>query len=481
MFSHPQEAQLPLDIATASACLMRAGCRVAVIDQWARETGRNRLHRELLETEPHVLVVLLDSLNLNATLERIRDVPWPEGQVPHLVAMGQYAEVFPERLLKPNGLFDSCVVGEPEHTLVDLSDCLKDGDDRSAVQGLVWTEQGSNRVVRNHERSLIEDLDSLPFPAYEVFDLDAYSKQSSFVRVPGRIRWGWVLSSRGCPFDCVFCSPTLRKSCGRKYRVHSPTYVSDQVEELINVHGCNAIAFEDDVFSLSRQRTLAICDEFMRRGLRIPWTAETHLGTLDEDVIRRMKRAECHGICAGVEAGDDDVRDQIKGGSLDRQVLLRNVRLLHENDINLTLYFMIGSPGETRQQMLRTMDLALELDPMTIQLAYFTPYPGSRAWEEHVKGNDEDSNGTEISHYNRFDRNLSAVPRNEVMRLYRRFYRRFYLRPGYLRRYSGRRLSFTFRQDWRRESLLLARSLAFLLMPVRSVRLPWISSRGETK
>ncbi|NOZ01071.1 MAG: radical SAM protein [Deltaproteobacteria bacterium] len=467
LMAHPQEAQLPLSVAGSAAYLLDAGFEVSVVDQWVASRSRRRLLIDVADTRPDLLVVLLDSQNHGVVLEMLDDIRFRDGGRPSLIAMGQYADVFPERLAWPAGPFDACIVGEPEITLVELARRLTEGGEPRGIPGVVWADRVHGVTVRNVERPLIEDLDAMPLPAFGIFDLDSYSKQSSFVPVSHRLRWGWMLSSRGCPFNCRFCSPTLRKSTGMKYRAHSPGYVADAVEEMINVHGCNALAFEDDVFSLSRGRTIGICREFLDRGIDIPWTAETPLGTLDEETIRWMARAGCRGICAGVESGDDEIRDRLKGGSLKRDVLLRNVELLHQNHINLTLYFMIGSPGETREQMERTLDLAVKLKPMIIQLACFTPYPGSVAWDEYLAGRDIEP---EMSHYNRYAVNLSAIGRKEVIGFYRHFYRRFYFRPEYIVGYLRHRLKYTLRQNWRREGAFLLRSLIYLAMPASSIR-----------
>lgn len=471
LLSHPQEPQLPLAIATSAACLKDAGYEVEILDLWIQKTSRPRLFEILARIRTDLVIMHIDSMNRKVVLDIADRLRSDRGHDIPLAAMGQYAEAFPSELLIPNGYFDACIFGEPEHTLVELADCISNGRSLDGVAGLAYSDEVSGAMIRNRERKLIEDLDSLPFPAYEIFDLDAYNKQSSFVPIKGPVRWGWLLSSRGCPFNCIFCSPTLRKSCGQTFRGHSAKYVADVVEKLKYEFGCNAVAFEDDVFSLSKKRTMEICDEFLLRGIDIDWTAQTHLATLDEELIRRMHEAGCRGLCMGIESGSDEVRARIKGQSLKREVLLRNVELLHEVGIAPTLYFMIGNPGETLEQMEQTLKLALELKPMMIQLAFFTPYPGSKAWETYL---DKSVKDPELSHYNRFTINLSAEPDEKVLRFYRRFYRKFYLNPSFIYRFLRYRLPYTMRQSNGKEWKLLLRSLLFLALPIHNVRIPQI-------
>lgn len=472
--AHPQERQLPLSIASSAACLIRAGHRVKVIDlvvddAWTGHAGQDGSDERLSEIKCDLLVMQVDSLNLNEVLVASRAIGQRKIH-PRRVAMGQYAEVFPERLLlveegKGREAFELCIIGEPEETLVELAAyCAQassnkecESHDLGSIRGIAWPD-GTGGVVRNVERPLIEDLDSLPQPAYQLFDLDAYAKQSAFVPVLGRVRWGWIMASRGCPFGCEFCSRTLRKSCGSKYRKHSPAYVADLAEKLVHEHGCKAIAFEDDVFSLSRRHTLGLADEFIRRQIPVYWTAQTHLATLDEELIARMHQAGCRGLLMGIESGNDELRDRLKNRSLDRDTALRNVRLLHKYGINTTLYFMIGAPGERLEQMEQTLELALQLKPMMIQLAFFTPYPGSEAYERCSEMQPENTN---ISHYNNFAINLSEASREDVLSFYRRFYRRFYLNPGYIWRFITRRLPYTLSQNGGREGRLMLRSLRY--------------------
>ncbi len=465
--SHPQEKQLPLSMASCAALLEEQGWTVEVLDLWAKEEPQNLLLERLIGLDTDVFVVQVDSMNRDVMLDVIAQLKDRKEPPYRLVAMGQYADVFPEQLVGPSGPFDACVIGEPERSLAELLQIMKNGETYGRAQGVAWCEPVGRTFVRNEDRPLLDNPDDLPLPAYHLFDLDAYAKQSAFVPIHGPVRWGWILSSRGCPFGCLFCSPTLRKSHGKAYRVHSVERVLDMVETLVRDFGCNALAFEDDVFSLDKKRIKAICRGMIDRKLDVFWTAQTHLGTLDDELIECLYEAGCRGLCMGIESGDDALRDKIKGGSLPREKLLKNVSKLHETGINLTLYFMIGIPGETLEQMQKTLDLALELRPMMIQLAYFTPYPGSRAWDEYVSPEME---GSDVSHYNRFEINLTKVSTDDVRRFFRHFYRRFYLNPGFLWRYATRRLPYSIRQSEGKEWKLLFRAAMFFASPVTSFK-----------
>jgi radical SAM superfamily enzyme YgiQ (UPF0313 family) len=431
---------------------------VSLFDQAATEAPIGSLKRKLGEFRGEFLVVQADSQNLKVIREIVGWIRSTFPRPPMLVAMGPYADALPEKLLDGGKAFDACIVGEPEDTVVELASAVAAGASLEEIAGLAFLDGATGKPVRTAARPPINDLDRLPFPLYSGFDLDQYVKQSSFVPILGPVRWGWIMSSRGCPFDCEFCSPTLRKSHGAAYRTHSAAYVGDQAAHLVDRFGCNAIAFEDDLFSFSKAHTLDICDEFIRRRLGCFWTVQTHLATLDGEVIGRMRDAGCRGVCAGIETGDDSLRFRLKGGSLPRELILRNVRLIKERGMALTLYFMIGCPGETIEQMRSTFELAMELKPDMIQVAFFTPYPGSPAYGKLDTGPLEEG----MSHYDSYGMNMSDANREEVVGLYRRFYKGFYYHPETIARLVRGRLPYVITQHPLDELKLVWRAVSFM-------------------
>jgi radical SAM superfamily enzyme YgiQ (UPF0313 family) len=456
--SHPRERQVPLSIAQCAACLRRDGWNVRVVDEMATGEPLSRVFPEIDGCPADLLVISLDSQNFDVIERLVRRLRGGRHRGTFIAAMGQYADTLPERLLAAEGLFNACILDEPELTLCELADAVIKGSSPDGIRGIVY-RLGEGGIVRTPQRPLIEDLDTLPFPLYSAFDLDRYLKQSSFVPLLGPVRWGWMLSSRGCPYNCDFCSATLRKSHGGRYRAHSPEYVGRLAAHLADDFGCRALAFEDDIFSQSRTRTLGICDEFMARGLDVKWTAQTHLATLDDEVIHRMQKAGCRGICAGVESGDDELRDRIKGGSLPREKITTNVRLIKESGISLTLYFMVGLPGETLEQMKKTFDFAIELSPDVVQVAYFTPYPGSPAAARLESGRMPDGR---MSHYDGLSVNLSGIQNNELETMQRGFYRRYFYNLPMLWRIARHRLPYVLTQHPLEEFRLIARTLKYL-------------------
>jgi radical SAM superfamily enzyme YgiQ (UPF0313 family) len=378
---------------------------------------------------------------------------------PCLAAVGHIASTVPEFLLPPKGQFDVCVTGEPEITMRELCAAILSKKNLADIRGLVLPDPSGTGILRTEERSLVQDLDELSLPAYEYFPMPGYIKMSSHVPVFGRVRWGWLLTSRGCSFRCNFCSPLLRKSYGEKYRVHSIPYVLQQFDFFQEKLHCNAISFEDDVFSFSRTRTIELCRALAQRKKIIPWVAQTRIDTLDKEVIQEMKKAGCTGLCIGIESGDQNIREKFKNCKLTNEEIQNIIQSVHDADIHTTLYFMLGFPDETMEQMQKTFEFALRLKPLMIQVGFYTPYPGSPAWNDFIK-NHQAEEILKASHYNVMEFTFGKHKASEIWAFRQRFYRKFYLNFSYMWRYLSKRLPYTISKGY--EFSLIHDTLAWL-------------------
>ena len=378
---------------------------------------------------------------------------------PFLLATGQMAVTLPEALLAPDGFFDACTTSEPEFTVRDLATAFESGKSRHAIPGLVLPALSGQGTTITPPRALISNPDVLPPPAYDAFPLHAYAKMSAHVPIFGPARWGWLLTSRGCTFGCTFCSPTLRKTHGRKMRYHSIDYVIKQVDHLQYNLGCNALAIEDDLFIHDRDRTIALCAALANRPTKIPFVAQARIDTLDPELINSLQEAGCAALCMGIESGDALIRNKYKRSTLSNAGIEAIVSACHRRKIHTTLYFMIGFPGETRSQMEATLAFARRLKPMMIQVAWYTPYPGSQAWDDWRQAH-QDQDITALSHYNAQSSPLESDHLQEVHSFQQEFYRRFYFDPRYLARFLSKRFPYTITQG--HELRLAARTVAFL-------------------
>jgi anaerobic magnesium-protoporphyrin IX monomethyl ester cyclase len=285
-----------------------------------------------------------------------------------LVAGGPLPTTSPTEFLN---YFDVVAIGEGEETMFEIVK-QEDGDrDLSKVEGIVYKKNGEPKFTA--PRGFIEDLDSVPFPAREFFDNHAYQRYYSR-------KFGYtitsLMTSRGCPFNCDFCS---RPVFGNKFRTRSATNIVDEVKEVVKL-GYERIWFADDCFTLKRNRLLRICDEIIRRRIKVDWECLSRVDTVDKEVIDRMKKAGCVRVFFGIESGNDAVlslmKKRITTGRARQAVIATK-----KSGIEVGAFFIVGYPGETSETIHDTVNFAsaLPLDYLSFTMPY--PIPGTPLYD----------------------------------------------------------------------------------------------------
>jgi anaerobic magnesium-protoporphyrin IX monomethyl ester cyclase len=275
------------------------------------------------------------------------------------------------------GVFDVAVVGEGEATMVELVDCYEKETELSSVKGIAYIEKGEVRF--NSPRDFIDDLDSLSFPSRELFDNDMYkqyyAKRFGYTTTP-------LITSRGCPFNCDFCS---RPVFGSSFRARSAGNIVDEVEVIVDL-GYDRVWFVDDCFTLNRNHLLTVCDEMVSRGVDLGWECLSRVDTMNREVAIKMRKAGCVRVFFGVESGNNHVLSLMnKHITVDQA--RRAVYAAKSVGLQVGAFFIIGYPGESDQTILDTIRFAsrLPLDYLSFTLPY--PIPGTALFER-VKGSD---------------------------------------------------------------------------------------------
>jgi radical SAM superfamily enzyme YgiQ (UPF0313 family) len=259
--------------------------------------------------------------------------------------------------------YDYVCRGEGEYTMLEILE----GRDLSQIKGLTYRDK-SKRIINNEERLFIEDLDALPFP-----------ERKGFLVGDGYIDTGAVITSRGCPFRCAYCaSPKIWK---RKVRYRSIGNVLDELEYMVKEHNVSLIRFQDDTFTLNKARSCAILEGMMSRRLNAQWVCDTRVDRLDKEMLSVMKKSGCARLKIGVESGSDQILKRIKKGITIEQIK-RAVSLIKNEGISLTAYFMIGFPGETDEDVKKTIRLAEEINADYNSLSVVAPYYGTQIYHD---------------------------------------------------------------------------------------------------
>jgi len=302
---------------------------------------------------------------------------------------GPHASVRPIDCLKREGV-DFVVIGEGEHTIAELIRVVEQGAQRDKlkdVMGIAYLEDGEPIITT--PRPLVKDLDSLSLPARHLLPMDAYfvaaKKGGLAPRAAISEPWATVITSRGCPYNCVFCS--IHLVMGRKYRVRSPENVVTEIKQLVNEYGVKQVDFEDDNLALDKSRMEQICDLMIEKGLAIEWYTPNGVraDALDENLLMKMKRSGCKELWFSPESGVQRVVDDIIRKRLDLKTVEEAVTLCKKLGIRVNCYFVMGLIGETKEDIRQTIEYARKLKHLGVSylgMAIATPYYGTEMYEQ---------------------------------------------------------------------------------------------------
>ena len=425
----------PISIAYVAAALERAGHRVRFYDDQIAGGDRDRLFR-LIETErPPVVGLSLVTPMAQGVYALARDI---RARAPDVkILMGNtHADIFAEAILRSR-IADYVVHGEGEETAPELLRALERGDDLHDVAGISFRLNGT--VHRTASRPFIEDLDALPFPAWHLFPLHRYEIFNfASVKRPGAL----ILGSRGCPYKCTFC---CLKIMGERRRKRSPANIAEESAWLHERFGYRQISFTDPIFPIGKKEGLAFSREMIARGLhrKAVWITETRVDLVDLELLQAMREAGLRRIMYGFESGSTEGLDAIR-----KQTSLRAaqhaVEITRKAGVGIIGFFMLGVPGDTPRTMDATIDFARSLDIDFAKFTVFSPFPGTRVYEEMQR----DGTIPETDRWERFTNYPSpknppiylpdGVSLQEIIRTQRKALLRFYLRPKIILRHLFR-------------------------------------------
>jgi len=305
------------------------------------------------------------------------------------VLNGQHPSARPKACLS-NPNVDFVVIGEPENTISELVSALEQGrQDLKKIKGIAFVKNG--KTIITSPRPMIENLDSLPFPARHLLPMEEYYVAVKENPLRGEIRKPWtiMITSRGCPYNCIFCSNCLVS--GKKWRGRSPENVVDEIEHLIKTYHIKQIDFSDDNMTLDKKRMETICDLIVKRRLNVEWFTPNGIraDTLDEKLLTKMKKAGCKKIRIAPESGVQRVVDEIIKKNLDLKSVEQAVVLCKKVGIKVGCFFVIGLIGETKDDIEETIKFAYKLRQLGADSFIFSiaaPIYGTELYEQAKRG-----------------------------------------------------------------------------------------------
>ncbi len=302
-----------------------------------------------------------------------------------VVVGGPHPSVRPTQTLQVPSI-DYVVIGEGEHTVVELLDSVIEDTPLKKVKGIGYKHNGEICITESREP--IQDIDGLPFPARHLLPMDEYFSafkmgRASRLMYMSNERWTTMFTSRGCPFHCVFCS--IHLTMGRKFRPRSPDNVVQEISHLIEKYQIKHINFEDDNMTLNKKRFERICNMIVDKNLDITWSAPNGIraDTLDQKLVYAMKRSGCKRVFVAPESGVQTVVTNIIKKNLDLKSVEHAVYLLNRTGIEVDASFVIGLPGETKEDIWKTIYYAVKLRKLGVKNTGFniaTPYYGTELY-----------------------------------------------------------------------------------------------------
>ncbi len=405
-------------------------CEFKILDSEVLGLGYEQIKEKIIKENPDIIGFTAPTPAMKHVYKITEFIKKEFNPNCYVVAGGIHPTVMPRRTLEES-LIDSAVIGEGEITFFELVREIKNKSfDFGAIKGLAWKNR-NGAIEINERRPLLENLDELPYPARDLYDLKLYysaptKKVSDFKATP-------ILTSRGCAFNCIHCpSKTI---WGGRVRYHSALNVVREIEECINKFGLREFNFFDDTFTVNPARVKEICREIINKKLNIAWISFSRVNTISEDLVKIMKEAGCRKISFGLESGSQEILDKMRKNAT-IEMASKAVAVVRKCGLQVHASFMLGNVGETIETIKQTIKFAKSLDLDNATFFITTPYPGTELYEIAKEINADLVNIP----WENFAPLTSAKPilvqnnisAKELVVWQKKAFREFYLRPKYI-------------------------------------------------
>ncbi len=402
----------PLGLGYLAAVLEKNDFEVKIIDCPVCKMDHNKLGIELASFKPDLVGVASMTPTLPSAVKSAQTAKevCPDAKV---VMGGPHATFADEQILTEEPTVDIVVRGEGEETLLELAQRSPELNKLQDVKGITF--RSKNQIIQTPNRPFIQNLDELPRPAYKKLPIDMYRIHGKKV-LP-------IMTSRGCPFQCAFCSAS--RIFGAGYRSRSPENVLAELEWLRDEHDAEGISFHDDTLTFSKKRIMDICNGIINRKINLPWGCSTRVDLVTKEILNKMAQANCNEVCFGVESGCQKILNAVHK-QVSPEQNENAIKWAKDAGMFVSVSVIIGYPGETKETVKETLDLIHRVEPDDVWLCLPTPYPGTelRALVEKL--------GWKMSDDWTLYNTMNAVfenpdlPAEELSKMRKAFYNKFY-------------------------------------------------------
>lgn len=355
----------PLSLLYVAAVAEKAGHTVTIIDAVADRLSIDDCVREINDFSPDILGFTMTTYMFHQALNWIKEIK-KRTDIPILIG-GQHLGTYPQETMTHPEI-DYAVIGEAEITLPNLLEALENAKTLEGIKGIAYRQ--GHKVIFNSPQDVFMEIDKISFPARHLLDFSKYysivSRKKNFTP---------MITTRGCPFRCIFCD--LKKT---QWRMRSPKNVVDEVEECYRDFDVREIDFYDSSFTANKQRVIEICREIKKRSLFLSWSMRTRVDCVNREMLKEVAKAGCVRIMYGIESADPEILQTLRKG-----ITIKRIREVigwtKKYKMEALGFFIIGSPGETRQTAEATIKFACSLPLDWVQFTKMTPFPATELYQ----------------------------------------------------------------------------------------------------
>jgi len=334
-----------------------------------------------------------------------------------VVLGGPHATFLPRETLKECKYVDIIVRGEGEETTKELVETIEKGKDLDKVKGITFRKR--NEIIDVEPRPFINNIDDIPFPSRDLLSMHRYNVNG--------VKYTTMMTSRGCPYQCSFCSSS--RLFGGYWRGRSPENVLEEMKSICEEYDIRNVGFMDDTFTLDQKRAERICDGIIKQGWDISWGASSRVDTLSKKLVEKMKRAGCWILFLGIESGTREILDAVRKRITIEQVK-KAVKIVKDAEIQVLGSFITGFPQDTIGTIKETINFAKSLDIDYAEFSILTPYPGTPIYDYAKENNllltENWSKYTGTEPIIKID----GASEKQLKTLFQKAYINFYLRPS---------------------------------------------------
>ena len=411
----------PLGLAILSAVTRNSGYETKILDATALKLNYKQTVNEILKENPNYLAITSVTISIFNAANIARSVKEKNPKIITIIG-GPHLTAVPEETMQKFQEFDIGVIGEAEETIVELLNSLDKKKKLNNIKGLII--RNKNKLKKTIQRPFIKNLEKLPFPAWDLLpDLLKYYQPAadSLHRSPATL----LITSRGCPGQCIFCD---KKVFGNLIRGYSAKYVIDMIKYLQKNYGIKDLFIEDDNFLIFKQRTKDICELIIKENIDITFSIMGRVDVIDEQILHLLKKAGCWQINYGIESGSQKILDILNKGTTVEQNK-KAILLTKKAGIKVKGLFMMGNFGETKETIKETLNFIKKTPMDDFHITCYTPLPGADAWYLAQKYGEFDSDWKKVSMFKADNFIPNGFTKKQLEKYYKKAWATFYLRP----------------------------------------------------